>query len=88
MKVVWLGWEEIYTTRRVQEAAKAQGLELDACNIHDVSFSVEGGKANAFAFGRNLLECYDGLVVRTFYPYISEVPDPCPPVPRSGQGCH
>jgi RimK family alpha-L-glutamate ligase len=74
MKVVWLGWEEIYTTRRVQEAANAarQGLELDACNIHDVSFSVEGGKANAFAFGRNLLECYDGLVVRTFYPYISE----------------
>ena len=72
MRVVWLGWEEIYTTRRVKEAAKAQGLELEACSVHDVSFNVEGGKANAFAFGRNLLESYDGLVVRTFYPYISE----------------
>lgn len=72
MKVVWLGWEEIYTTRRVREAAKAQRLEVDACSIHDVSFNVEGGKANAFAFGKNLIESYDGLVVRTFYPHISE----------------
>jgi gamma-F420-2:alpha-L-glutamate ligase len=72
MKVVWLGWEEIYTTRRVQAAAKEQGLELEVCNIHDVSFNVEGGKARAFAFGKDLLEDYDGLVVRTFYPYISE----------------
>jgi ribosomal protein S6--L-glutamate ligase len=72
MRVVWLGWEEIYTTRRVQEAAKAQGLELDACSIHDVSFSIEGQKANTFGLGKNMLEYYDGLVVRTFYPYISE----------------
>ena len=33
MRVVWLGWEEIYTTRRVQEAAKTQGLDLDAFSI-------------------------------------------------------
>jgi gamma-F420-2:alpha-L-glutamate ligase len=72
MRVVWLGWEEIYTTRRVQEAAKEQGMELDACNIHDVSFTTEEGKARAFGLGKDLLEYYDGLVVRTFYPYISE----------------
>jgi RimK family alpha-L-glutamate ligase len=72
MRVVWLGWEEIYTTRRVQEAAKMQGLELDAYSIHEISFNIEGGKANAFGMGRNLLEQYDGLVARTFYPYISE----------------
>ncbi|HSQ38987.1 MAG TPA: ATP-grasp domain-containing protein, partial [Anaerolineales bacterium] len=72
MRVVWLGWEEIYTTRRVQEAARSQGLELDACNIHDISFDIEGGKANAYGMGKNLLETYDGLVVRTFHPYISE----------------
>lgn len=72
MRVVWLGWEEIYTTRRVQEAAKAQDLELDAFSIHEISFNIEGGKANAFGADRNLLEEYDGLVARTFYPYISE----------------
>jgi gamma-F420-2:alpha-L-glutamate ligase len=72
MRVVWLGWEEIYTTRRVQEAAKMQGLELDAYSIHEISFNIEGGRANAFGMGRNLLELYDGLVARTFYPYISE----------------
>ena len=72
MRVVWLGWEEIYTTRRVQEAARAQGVELEAFSIHEVSFNIEGGKANAFGAGLNLLEEYDGLVARTFYPYISE----------------
>ena len=72
MRVVWLGWEEIYTTRRVQEAAKEQGLELIVCNIHDISFDIEGQKANVYGMGKNLLETCDGLVVRTFYPYISE----------------
>ncbi|RPH60434.1 MAG: ATP-grasp domain-containing protein [Chloroflexi bacterium] len=72
MRVVWLGWEEIYTTRRVQEAALEQGLELVVCNIHDVSFDIEGQKANVSGMGENLLETCDGLVVRTFYPYISE----------------
>ncbi len=72
MRVVWLGWEEVYTTRRVQEAARQQGLDLIVCNIHDVSFDIEGQKAGLFGLGVNLLETCDGLVVRTFYPYISE----------------
>ncbi len=72
MRVVWLGWEEIYTTRRVQQAAQEQGLDLVVCNIHDIRFDIEGGKANILAFGENLLETCDGLVVRTFYPHISE----------------
>ncbi|GAB4491136.1 MAG: 30S ribosomal protein S6--L-glutamate ligase [Anaerolineales bacterium] len=72
MKVAWLGWEEVYTTRRVQQAARQQGLNLIVCNIHDVSFDIVGQKANLRAFDENLLETCDGLVVRTFYPYISE----------------
>jgi RimK family alpha-L-glutamate ligase len=72
MRVVWLGWEEIYTTRRVQVAAKEQGLDLVVCNIHDISFDIEEGKANVCGRGENLLETCDGLVVRTFYPHISE----------------
>ena len=72
MKVVWLGWEEIYTTRRVKQAADAVGLVLDVYNIHDISFCVEGQKATLLGDGKDLLKTYDGLVVRTFYPYISE----------------
>jgi RimK family alpha-L-glutamate ligase len=72
MKVVWLGWEEVYTTRRVQQAAQEQGLGLAVYNIHDISFIVEGQQTAVMGDGRNLLETYDGLVVRTFYPYISE----------------
>lgn len=72
MRIVWLGWEEVYTTRRVQQAALQQGLDLLVCNIHDISFDIEGQRANLRAFGEQLLETCDGLVVRTFYPYISE----------------
>lgn len=72
MRVVWLGWEEVYTTRRVQEAARQRGLDLLVCNIHDIQFDLEGQRANLRAFGEHLLETCGGLVVRTFYPYISE----------------
>lgn len=72
MRVVWLGWEEVYTTRRVQQAARQQGLNLLVCNIHDIQFDIEGRRANLRAFGEPLLETCGGLVVRTFYPYISE----------------
>jgi len=72
MKVVWLGWEETYTTRRVRQAAKDQRLQLDTYDIHDISFIVKGQQATILGDGLNLLDTYDGLVVRTFYPYISE----------------
>jgi len=72
MKVVWLGWEDIYSTRRVKEAARALGVDLDSYEIHDISLSVEGKRVAVLGKGVDLLETYDGLVVRTFYPYISE----------------
>lgn len=72
MKVVWLGWEEIYTSQRVKEAAGKVGLGLDIYNIHDISFCVDGNLAILRGDGNNLLDTYDGLVVRTFFPYISE----------------
>ncbi len=72
MKVLWLGWEDLYTTRRVRESAHKNGLELDACEILDISFVVEAEKARVFAKGVDLLETYDILFVRTFFPYISE----------------
>jgi len=72
MRVVWLGWEEIYTSRRVKEAASQLDLGLDIYDIHDLTFMIDGQNALVMGGGINLLETYDGLVVRTFYPYISE----------------
>lgn len=72
MKVLWLGWEELYTTRRVQEASRNMELELDACEILDIAFVVEADNARLFARGVDLLQTYDVLFVRTFFPYISE----------------
>lgn len=72
MRVVWLGWEDIYTTRRVKETAQAMGIGLDVCSIHDISFGVQDGHFVTLGNNVNLTETYDGLVVRTFYPYVSE----------------
>lgn len=72
MKVLWLGWEDLYTTRRVRETALKLGVELDTCEILDVAFIVEENQALVFAKGKDMLETYDVLFVRTFYPYISE----------------
>lgn len=72
MKVIWLGWEEMYTTCRVRQAAAALDLGLDVYNIHDISFSVDNGRSIVWGNQLDLVENYDGLMVRTFYPYISE----------------
>jgi RimK family alpha-L-glutamate ligase len=47
-------------------------MGLDIYTIHDISFCVDDHKATLTGDGKDLLETYDGLVVRTFYPYISE----------------
>jgi RimK family alpha-L-glutamate ligase len=72
MKVLWLGWEDLYTTQRMRDAAQRLGLDLHACEILDIAFAVENGQAMAFAKGVDLLSLYDVLFVRTFHPYISE----------------
>ncbi len=72
MKILWLGWEDLYATQRMKAAAKQQGIQLDALEIYDVAFISEEQRAGIFHRDRDLVAEYDVLVVRTFYPYISE----------------
>ncbi len=72
MKALWLGWEDLYTTQRVREAAQRLGLDLDTCEILDIAFGVEGDRAAVLARDLDSLAAYDVLFVRTFHPYISE----------------
>ena len=72
MKILWLGWEDMYATRRMKVAAKQQGVQLDALEIFDVAFISDNHRTGIFHRDRDLVAEYDALVVRTFYPYISE----------------
>lgn len=72
MKILWLGWEELYTTKRIVEAAKKLRLSLETIEIFDITFVVHQNQWGIFAKGFDLLRTFDILIVRTFFPYISE----------------
>ncbi len=75
--ILWLDWEVPYVTQRVQEAATALGLELAAREINEFVFGVNARAGCAdvvgvFEGGRDIRELYDILIMRTFFPRISE----------------
>ena len=72
MKILWLGSGNTYSGRRVREAARECGLNLECREVLDIDFMVENGRAQVSSEGEELLDSYDVLVVRTFFPYISE----------------
>jgi RimK family alpha-L-glutamate ligase len=73
-KILWLDWEVPYVTQRIKEAAAGLGLELAAREINEFVFSVDGrnGKAGVLEGEHDLREMYDILIMRTFFPRISE----------------
>jgi len=73
MKILWLGWRELYTTRRMLEAAAASDVRFEACEVLDLYFECANGRSRIGALGyEDLATAFDVLVVRTFHPYISE----------------
>ena len=72
MKVLWLGWEDDYTPKRVIEAANKHGVDLAVIDINDLSFTVAEGTVGVFYKNKDIVHDYDVLVARTFFPYISE----------------
>lgn len=72
MKILWLGWEDMYATRRMKEAARQLEVRLDALEIFDIAFISDARRTGIFHGETDLLAEYDALVIRTFYPYISE----------------
>src|SRR5579871_2594880 len=72
MRVLWLGWEGTYPLRRTIAAAERLDIQLDGCEIFEISFVADGARVGLFRSGCNLLDAYDALIVRTFHPYISE----------------
>jgi RimK family alpha-L-glutamate ligase len=73
MNILWLGWEDMYATRRMCQVAKSGGVHLDAIEIFNVSFISDNHRNGIFYKDIDLVAKYDVLVVRTYFPYISEV---------------
>jgi glutathione synthase/RimK-type ligase-like ATP-grasp enzyme len=73
-KILWLDWDAPYVTHRIQEAAATLGLELAAREINEFVFSVDArtGCIGVFEGERDLRKIYDVLIMRTFFPRISE----------------
>ena len=73
MKILWLGWEDLYASKRVQDAAKNMAVELDVVGILDLSFITDGEHVGIYRKNTNILQEYDVLCIRLFHPYISEI---------------
>ena len=73
MRILWLGCEDAYTPIRMQSAARALGIDLDAVEIWDLSFISADNVVGVFHQNKNVIEEYDVLIARTFFPFISEV---------------
>jgi hypothetical protein len=55
MKILWLGWEDIYASHRTRIAAESVGIQFDALEIFDVSFISDSQRAGIFNQAINLL---------------------------------
>jgi RimK family alpha-L-glutamate ligase len=72
MKILWLDWRDHPTSHRMQEEAIKSQMELEICEIGDI-FSITDIKCvGIFKNNRDLVKEYDALVVRNFFPHISE----------------
>lgn len=73
MNILLLSGQGLYTTRRLQEAAAHKQLALDVYEMVDIELVAGAGQQGLFHKGDDLLARYDALLVRLFYPFISEV---------------
>ena len=73
-RILWLDWETPYVTQRVQQAAAALGLSLAAREINEFVFSANTrtGQTGVFEGRLDVRDLYDILIMRTFFPRISE----------------
>lgn len=72
MKILWLDWRDHPTSQRLLEEAVKSQIEIDVCEIQEISLITNTNQIGLFKNKRNLVNEFDALVVRNFYPHISE----------------
>lgn len=63
----------MYSTIRVKESATNLGIDLDIYEVPDISFITDENEIGLFCKGINIIQTYDVVVIRTFYPHVSEI---------------
>ncbi|HBI47844.1 MAG TPA: hypothetical protein DDX93_03895 [Smithella sp.] len=72
MKILWLDWRDHPTSQRLLEEAIKSQIEIEVCEIQEISLITNTNQIGLFKNNRNLINDFDALVVRNFYPYVSE----------------
>lgn len=74
MKILWLGWEDHYTPARIRAASERLGLDVTIAQVADLRFVADSasGRVGVMLGDLDVARCFDALVVRVFYPRISE----------------
>jgi glutathione synthase/RimK-type ligase-like ATP-grasp enzyme len=73
MNVLWLSKRSHYSSRRVQAVTEALHVNVSVREVPEIWFSADGNRLGVFSHAVNLVQTNDVLVVRTFYPQVSEV---------------
>jgi RimK family alpha-L-glutamate ligase len=72
LRILWLGWEDLYTPNRMYSAATTLGIDLCTVEIWDLSFITADNVIGVYYQNKSIVDEYDVLIARTFYPFISE----------------
>lgn len=72
MRILWFEDSDLYTVRRGIEAGRALGVDVVPLDLIDVQFRTDSGNTGVYRLGRDLTAEYDGVIIRSFMPFVSE----------------
>ncbi len=72
LKILWLESKGLYTVKRGLEAGKQLGIQVDVLELKDLSFVTDNDVIGIFYDSKNICKEYDALIMRTFFPNVSE----------------
>jgi RimK family alpha-L-glutamate ligase len=72
MKILWLDWRDLPTSRRILEEASKLQLEVEVCEIGEITSMTDTGLVGLYKNNIDLVKQFDALMVRNYYPHISE----------------
>jgi len=71
-KILWFESDDLYTVRRGKEVGKELGVEVCSIDALDLSFVADNDSTGVYAFGHDLTEEYDAIIIRSFMPFVAE----------------
>lgn len=73
VNILWLGKKNLYAAMRMRDTAKKQKIKINCLEIPECAFIVKNKHAACFVSDKNLVKHHDAIIIRTIYPYTSEI---------------